>query len=140
MYGISRGGMNTYQISRLSDEIKAIAVVGAPVNPRIDFKSRPEMYTNVYLPLVGDSITHKADYDYRSPLLWAGEVNEPILIMHGDEDWRVTSVNAELMHQELIKFGKTAELMMIQGGNHSLSSHTQMRNDTIIGWFDKYLK
>ena len=138
--GWSRGGLNTYQISRLTDDIKAIAVIGAPTDPRLDFGTRPEMYTKVYLPLVGDSITHVKEYDYRSPLKWADEINEPVLILHGSEDWRVTPQNAERIIEKFKENGTELEYHIIEGGNHSLSSHSDFCTRTIITWFNKYLK
>lgn len=140
MFGISRGGMNTYQISRLTDEIKAIAVIGAPVDPRIGFKSRPKMYTNVYSQLVGDTITNKEAYDYRSPIKWVDEINEPVLLMHGIEDWRVKLINAQLMEKELIRLKKDHKAIFFEDGNHGLTSHTQLRNDALLDWFNTYLK
>ncbi len=140
VYGISRGGLNTYQISRLSDDIAAIAVVGAPTDPRLDFAARPEMYTQVFKELVGDTLTNKAAYDYRSPLLWADEINEPTLILHGADDWRVTPQNAKLMIEKFTALNKEFDYQIIEGGDHGLNTHRALRNEKVIGWFDKYLK
>lgn len=138
VYGISRGGLNTYQVSRLTDDIDAIAVIGAPTDPRLDFDTRPDMYTGVFSQLVGDT-TDKAAYDYRSPRLWAEEINEPALILHGSDDWRVKRINADLIIEQMHKFGNEFEHLIVQGGDHSLQSHEQWRNDTIVNWFNKYL-
>lgn len=140
VYGISRGGMNTYQISRITDKIKCIAVVGAPVDPRIDFDTRPEMYSKVFFPLVGDTIKKKVEYDNRSPIKWVNEINEPTLILHGMEDSRVTPKNAQLMIAAMEKNGNIFEYKLFENGNHSLSSHTGERNKMVIEWFDKHLK
>ncbi len=140
VYGISRGGLNAYQISRLTDEIDAIAVVGAPTNPRLDFDTRPEMYEKVYKVLVGDTINHKTEYDYRSPLIWAEEINEPTLILHGENDWRVKPINAELMIEKMKSLGKEFEYEIVENGDHGLNTHRKIRNEKVIDWFDKYLK
>lgn len=140
VYGISRGGLNAYQISRLSDDIHAIAVVGAPTNPRLDFDTRPEMYHRVFKELVGDTISQKSAYDYRSPLLWADEINEPLLLLHGADDWRVKPINAELMIAKMKDRGKDFEYEIVEGGDHGLNTHRLLRNNRIIAWFDKYLK
>ena len=139
-YGISRGGMNTYQLSRLTDQIKAIAVVGAPVDPRIDFGSRPEMYEKVYYPLVGDTLANKEAYDYRSPIKWVDKINEPTLILHGLDDWRVTPKNAELMIAEMKRLNKKFDYELFEGGDHGLSTHFKQRNLKVIDWFNRYLK
>jgi len=139
-YGISRGGMNTYQLSKRTDRIKCIAVVGAPVDPRIDFDTRPEMYTKVYLPLVGDTILQRTEYDERSPIKWVNEINEPTLLLHGLDDVRVTPTNAEQMIHAVTLNGHEFEYKLFEDGNHSLSSHIGERNQLIIDWFKKYLK
>ncbi len=139
-YGISRGGMNTYQLSRATDSIKCIAVVGAPIDPRLDFNSRPDMYTKVFYPLVGDTIKRKSEYDRRSPIKWVSEINEPALILHGLDDWRVTPQNAEMMISKMKELGNTFEYKLFEDGDHSLSSHVGERNELVINWFDKHLK
>lgn len=140
VYGISRGGQNTYQLSRTTDKIKCIAVVGAPVDPRIDFKNRPEVYEKVFYPLVGDTIEKKHEYDKRSAIKWVNEINEPTLILHGKDDVNVSLKNAELMIAEMEKNGNEFEYKLFDGGNHSLSSHIGERNEMVIDWFDRHLK
>lgn len=140
VYGISRGGLNAYQISRLTDDIDAIAVVGAPTNPRLDFDTRPEMYDNVLRELVGDTIEFKNEYDYRSPLVWADEINEPVLILHGKDDWRVKPINAELMIEKMKLLNKEIEYEIIDNGDHGLNTHRELRNDKVVNWFNKHLK
>ncbi|MGB5418248.1 alpha/beta hydrolase family protein, partial [Algibacter sp.] len=51
--GYSRGGMNAYQISKLTDNINSVAAVGAPTNKFESIKFRENMYHNVYKPLFG---------------------------------------------------------------------------------------
>jgi len=140
VYGISRGGLNAYQISRLTNDISAVVVVGAPVDPRIDFQFRPEMYFKVLKPLVGDTVTHKEAYDYRSPILWADEINEPVLILHGDDDDKVRLINAQLMINKLTELNKDFEFEIVGGGDHGLNTHREIRNKKVLGWFDRHLK
>jgi len=140
VYGISRGGLNAYQISRLTDEIKAIAVVGAPTDPRFDFDTRPEMYEKVLKELVGDSINFKKEYDYRSPIKWVNKINEPTLILHGSDDWRVKPLNAELMIEEMKRLNKEFDFKIVENGDHGLNTHSNFRNEKVINWFKKYLK
>ena len=140
VFGISRGGLNAYQISRLSDDIDAIAVVGAPTNPRLDFDTRPEMYNKVLKEIIGDSIKFKSEYDYRSPLIWAEEINEPTLILHGKDDWRVKPINAELMIDKMKSLNKEIDYQIIENGDHGLNTHKKIRNKKVINWFNKHLK
>ena len=140
VFGISRGGLNAYQISRLTDEIKAIAVVGAPTDLRLDFDTRPEMYEKVLKELIGDTINFKKEYDYRSPIKWVNEINEPTLILHGSYDWRVKPINAELMIKEMKRLNKEFDFQIVENGDHGLNTHRNIRNEKVINWFRKYLK
>ena len=142
VYGVSRGGLNTYQISRLTDDIEAIAVVGAPVNPRLSHDYRPEMYHRVHLPLIGDTLKYKVQYNYRSPILWADEINEPTLILHGSADERVrVERSAELMVAKFNDLKKSDfEYKIFDNGNHGLSNYSTERDNLIVDWFSKYLK
>ncbi|QXP71540.1 S9 family peptidase [Polaribacter sp. R2A056_3_33] len=140
VFGISRGGLNAYQISRLTDEIKAIAVVGAPTDLRLDFDTRPEMYEKVLKELIGDTINFKKEYDYRSPIKWVNEINEPTLILHGSDDWRVKPINAELMIKEMKRLNKEFDFQIVENGDHGLNTHRNIRNEKVINWFRKYLK
>jgi len=88
IHGVSRGGSNAYQISRMSDDIRSISVIGTSVDIRDSHLYRPKKYTMVNLPLIGDTIQFKDEYDKRSPILWVDELNEPLLILHGTADWR----------------------------------------------------
>lgn len=137
--GISRGGLNTYQISRLTDDINAIVVIGAPTDLRLDFDTRPDMYNNLLKELVGDTIQSKDKYDYRSPLKWVEEINEPTLILHGSEDSRVKPLNAELMIEKMKALEKEFDYLIIEDGDHTLLSHRKLRNEKIVSWFKKYL-
>lgn len=142
VYGVSRGGLNTYQISRLTDDIAATVVVGAPVDPRLSHSYRPQMYHKVHLQLIGDTLKHKEKYDYRSPILWASEINEPIFIMHGSADNKVRlDKSAQLMKNEFDKIGKRDfKYKVYDGGNHSLSSHAEERDADAVAWFNEYLR
>lgn len=140
VYGFSRGGLNTYQLLRMTDEIDAAAVIGGPTNPRLDFDTRPEMYTEVYLPLIGDTVTQKQAYDDRSPLLWADEINTPVLILHGEDDWRVKKINAELMIARMTELDKEFEAEIVPDGDHGLRTHMEWRDERVLKWFDKHLK
>jgi dipeptidyl aminopeptidase/acylaminoacyl peptidase len=140
VFGISRGGLNAYQISRLTDEIKAIAVIGASTDPRLDFDTRSEMYENVLKEMIGDTINFKKEYDYRSPIKWVNEINEPTLILHGSDDGRVKPINAELMIEEMKRLNKEFDFQIVENGDHGLNTHRKIKNEKVINWFKKYLE
>lgn len=140
IHGVSRGGRNAYQISRISDNIRSVSVIGTSVDIRDSHSYRPEKYTKVILPLIGDTIKFRHEYDKRSPILWVDELNEPILILHGTDD---KSSKVELVKRiipELEKHGKQFEHHFIDGGSHGLDSHRELRDSLIVNWHKRFLK
>lgn len=140
IHGVSRGGRSAYQISRLSDEISSVSVIGTSVDIRDSHSYRPEKYTRVNLPLIGDTINFKHEYDKRSPILWVDELNEPLLILHGTDDWRSKVEKVKRIIPELEKHNKEFEYHFIEGGSHALGSHRELRDSLIVQWHKKYLK
>ncbi len=139
MYGLSRGGVNAYQVSRVSDDIKAFAVVGSSIDLRIDFSLRPKLYKSVYRKLLGDSVKNRAAYEARSPRYWVDEINEPFLILHGDADKIVPVKNASIMANTMKANGQPHKLKIFKKGDHNLSNFLNERNALILDWFAKYL-
>ncbi|MBU2938041.1 prolyl oligopeptidase family serine peptidase [Lacinutrix sp. C3R15] len=141
VFGISRGGMNTYQVSKLSDDINSIAIVGSPTNILSLSKFRPKMYTKVMQPLIGDSLTKRKEYEARSAIFWHNKLNEPTLILHGTDDSRVQEEEArKLVDSFTMSNKKDFQFKVFEGGNHSLSNFEEERNELIFNWFKKNKK
>lgn len=139
--GYSRGGMNAYQISKLTDDIKSVAVVGAPTNKFRAIKFRESMYNHVYKPLFGDTIRNKKAYFSRSAVYWHKEINEPVLVLHGTDDNRVQIEEAkELIDSFIISGKKDFDYKFFQSGDHSLSNFAHERDSLIINWFKTHSK
>jgi dipeptidyl aminopeptidase/acylaminoacyl peptidase len=137
--GYSRGGMMAYLMSKHTDKIKAIAVVGAPTDVFQTCRERPEMYREVLLPLVGDSIHHKKDFMDRSPLYWAGAINEPTLLLHGTADVKVDVEQAKQLIAAMEGNGQKFCYKLFEGGNHPLENFRDQRDAIIMAWFDMHL-
>lgn len=139
--GYSRGGMNAYQVSKFSDDINSIAVVGAPTNLFKGAKFRPKMYSKVFKPLIGDTVNNKKEYIKRSASFWVDRINEPTLILHGTDDTRVAVEEAQQMIDSLKKSNKKDfQYKIFEGGNHTLSNFKKERNSLILNWFKTHLK
>lgn len=137
--GYSRGGLMAYLMSNHTDKIKALAVVGAPTDVFQTCQERPEMYHEVLLPLVGDSIGNRMDYIDRSPVYWAKAVNEPVLILHGSADTKVNIKQAEMMITVLRNNEQTFCYKLFDNGTHSLENFREQRDSIILDWFNKHL-
>ena len=139
--GYSRGGMNTYQLSKLTDDINSVAVVGAPTNLFEVAKFRPRLYRKVFEPLVGDSIKFKDEYKKRSSLYWFNKINEPLLILHGTDDVAVAVEEPQKLIDSLTVSNKEDfKYKIFEGGNHGLSNFKQQRDSLIINWFKTHNK
>ena len=81
-------------------------------------------------------------YAIASPINRAGNVETPLLIVHGDQDVRGGMSQAEIFFSALARQGKTARFLHVGGESHSLAqSPANIRAifAETLAWFDKYL-
>lgn len=79
--------------------------------------------------------------DISNPLLYISDNTPPIMMIHGTDDQVVPFNQSELFYDELIRQGKSAELVAIEGANHADQHFFQKEVlDLIQGFFDKHLK
>ena len=64
----------------------------------------------------------------------------PILLLHGNADWRVKSENSLKLAMEFEKFRIPYKLVIFEGGDHGINEHKTEADQQVIDWFDKYLK
>ncbi|MBY0114862.1 S9 family peptidase [Paenibacillus xylanexedens] len=79
-----------------------------------------------------------------SPLAYVGNVNTPLLILHGEQDLRCPIEQAEQLFIALKRRKQTTRLVRFPGANHELSRgghpHLRVRRlEHIAGWFNEYL-
>ena len=84
------------------------------------------------------------DWIERSPVTYASRITTPLMIVHGEEDWRTPIGQGEAMFRALKQQRKTAVMIRFPGENHELSrsgvpSRRVQRLHHIHSWFDKYL-
>ena len=92
MYGWSRGGMMTYIALTKTEKIKAVVVGGAVADNFSSIKDRPELETSVLSELIPNySENNDVELKKRSAIKWVDKFPEdvPILMLHGNSDWRV---------------------------------------------------
>ncbi len=141
MYGWSRGGMMTYLTLPRTDKIKAAVVGGAPADKTVI--DRPSMEQHVYAELIPNYWENKEEeLKKRSAVFWADKFpkNVPILMLHGNADWRVKPENSLKLAMEFEKHRIPYRLVMYEGGDHGIKEHREEVEEEILAWFDKYLK
>ena len=143
MYGWSRGGLMTYIALTKTKKIKAAVVGGAVSDAFSSIKDRPIMETGVLSKLIPNYNDNKiAELEKRSAIKWANKFskNVPILMLHGNSDWRVKSEQSLHLALEFEKNRIPYRLVIFEGGDHGISEHKKEVNDQVMKWFNKYLK
>lgn len=143
MYGWSRGGMMTYIALTQTEKIKAAVVGGAVSDNFQTIADRPEMEKGVLAELIPDYDKNKqAELEKRSAVKWVDRFPKdvPILMLHGNADWRVKPEQSLNMALQFEKYRIPYRLVMFEGGDHGISEFKNEVNDLVLHWFDRYLK
>ncbi len=79
----------------------------------------------------------------RSPLYRADRITTPLLLVHGTADVNVPPDESQQLYTALRTQGKTAELVLVPGGEHMLWDPLSRRVghlDLIVRWLDRFLR
>ena len=83
-------------------------------------------------------------YQTHSPLTYVADIHAPLLILHGEEDYRCSVAEADQLFGALRKLKRTVELVRYPGGSHAFTntgrpSHRLDAMQRLIEWFQRYL-
>ncbi|MBV8365606.1 MAG: S9 family peptidase [Candidatus Eremiobacteraeota bacterium] len=83
-------------------------------------------------------------YRRNSPLTYANEITTPLLLIHGERDFRCPIEQAEQLFSALYQQNKKVEFMRFTEADHGLSRtgpprQRAARLHAILDWFDRYL-
>jgi dipeptidyl-peptidase-4 len=136
IFGWSYGGYMT--LTALFNAPDAFAA-GVSVAPVADWRLYDSIYTERYMKQPDEN---KGGYDASSPLLHAKNLEDPLLLMHGDADDNVHMQNSMALIRELVAAGKDFDMMLYPQKEHGISgsdarSHLY-RKMTIF--FERHLK
>ena len=119
MAGASRGGLMTYIALRKDSRIRAAAVWAAVANSFDFYNERLSVQSVLSLLIGGTPDEFPEEYERRSPTLWANEINTPILIGHGTNDWIVPYSHSINMATALERYGNPHKLILYPGISHA---------------------
>lgn len=140
MLGESRGGMMTYIALREKFPVKAAVTIGAITDMETFLKDNPgaeQLLTQINPDYKTSKSQQLAE---RSAVDWADKINIPVLVMNGQADPQVKPYHALMLANKLQEFGKTYQLIILEGGNHILSGkYTEERDRQVLAWFEKYM-
>jgi len=137
MFGSSRGGMQTFLVLKESEKIKAVAVIASPTDLFKGLVNRPEM-ENVFNSRIPNYEKNKSEeLRRRSVIKWVDELpkNVPILLLHGDNDERVSVDHSVELAKELDKHKIPHKLVLYTGDDHGLFKNKSAAQEEIVNWF-----
>ena len=141
LLGWSRGGMMAFLALKNQMPVNAAAVGGALVNLVSESKKRPLLVADVWRELIpGFDQGPEEKMRERSMVEWADRIGVPVLILQGGADWRSSPSEALLAAQKLQEAGKTYELIIYAGDDHSISMNKADSDRRIVEWFRKHMK
>jgi dipeptidyl aminopeptidase/acylaminoacyl peptidase len=140
MLGESRGGMMTLQAIRDRYPLRAAATIGAFTDLTAYVASSPAI-ASMAAQIWPGYATRSAEIDARrSAVTFAEQLDVPLLLLHGGNDQSVPPAQALALATRLQALGKTYQLIVRAGANHSMSQWRRERDAAIVEWFRKYRK
>lgn len=143
MYGWSRGGMMTYLALAKSDRIKAAVVGGAVSDKFASIEDRP-VFDTLVLPEVIPNYKENRNEELwkRSAIKWVDKFPEdvPILLLHGNSDWRVKVEQSLNLALEFEKYRIPYRLIVFEGADHGIREFREEVDEQVKNWFERFLK
>lgn len=140
LYGISRGGIMSYLTARQRDDIRAMAITGAPTDLVTELPRLPEMEL-IFRSLIPNYDQNKQQaLQQRSVLYWAEELpaNLPILLMYGGEDQRVHPDNSKRLATKLTELKRPVKLIEFTDADHLLTDYKEQERQAMLHWFRQH--
>ncbi|MDR6726255.1 dipeptidyl aminopeptidase/acylaminoacyl peptidase [Paenibacillus amylolyticus] len=143
--GGSYGGVMTNWIVAHNHRFKA-AVTQRCISNWLSMYGTSDIGISYVEGVIGGNPAHNAEWLWsRSPLAYAHQIETPLLIMHGEQDYRTPIAQAEELYTTLKRYGKTTKLIRYPGSNHSLLKigKPSLRVDSfeqVNRWFNQYLQ
>jgi dienelactone hydrolase len=135
MWGYSRGALMTLQAMRQGVPIRAAVVVGAPTDTDAATRNNPGL-VQFFRDTWPDYDKRKEEHaTNRSPVVWANQLNAPLLILNGGADIAVRPTQAIALALKLEELQKPYGLVVYAGDDHEISANREDRLRKTIDWF-----
>ena len=144
IHGSSYGGYMASWAVGHTERFKA-AVIAAPVTYLPSFYGTSDIGVLFSETQFGGRMSDElAWYIRHSPLTYAGNVSTPVLLMHGEDDMRVSIEQSEQYFIALMRAGKTVEFVRLPKTSHGIfrAKNPAIRREyfqRMLDWFDKWL-
>ncbi len=136
MLGESRGGMMTLMLMKAGFPLQAAAVYGATTDFGLYMEGNERVQALAYKVWPDYESNKESIYRKRSAVEWADQIDAPLLIMAGSADRTIDPHHSLNLASRLNEYGKEYQLIILNGGNHSLNGKDEERRDKEISdWF-----
>lgn len=138
--GWSYGGFMTAWAVTQTNRFR-VAILGAGITDWSSFHSESKLSDWDRHFLGADMLDHPEVYRERSPLTYAGKVNTPTLILHGEKDTACPVNQAHAFYRALMDRGVAVEAVIYPREGHGVRSRPHMLDieERIVHWLEKYL-
>lgn len=141
--GGSAGGIAAAYAVGLTNRFNA-AVAAKPVINWVSKVLTADSYIGqIATQFPGPPWEHLDHYWERSPLSLVGNVETPVMLITGEEDYRTPISETEQFYQALQWRGVPSVMVRIPGTNHGIASRPSLLNAKTaytLAWFEKYRK
>lgn len=135
LIGVSRGGMMVFRAIAEGAPVRAAAVVGGAADLHANAQGRPQMAA-IYSELMPDHAAEAANrFCRRSAVCWPEKITVPVLLLHGEADWRVDVADARRLAEGLKTAGRPHDLVVYPGDDHPLNANMADAWDRALNLF-----
>jgi dipeptidyl aminopeptidase/acylaminoacyl peptidase len=143
VYGASYGGFMTNLALARTDRFAA-GVSSATISALQTFSNITDHWESVDWDSGGPSWEIPEYYSTHSPLTYVADITAPLLILHGEVDYRCSVTEADQLFGALRKLKRTVELVRYPGASHAFAhtgrpSHRLDAAQRVIDWFVRYV-
>jgi len=143
VYGSSYGGFMTNLALARTDRFAA-GVSGATISGLYTWSNVTDHWESVDWDSGGASWEIPEYYATHSPMTYVADITAPLLILHGEADYRCSVAEADQLFGALRKLRRTVELVRYPGASHAFAhsgppSHRLDAARRVVDWFVHYL-
>ncbi len=119
LFGESRGSIMVYEVLRIDGSICAAAVTGSVPDLKAAYEIRDQSMEKMLRYRVGGTPEEvPLEYEKRSAIYWAEEINTPMLIFHTQDDNRAPIEPVDTFVKKLKSLGKDVTYVRFETGGH----------------------
>ncbi len=131
--GVSRGGMMSYMTARQDERVKGIIAISAVSDLFQAYDDRDDMKTILNNYIGGSPDDLPDEYEKRSAICWANELQVPVLIIHSKQDKQVSFSQAEGLYNKIKSTNPNCTLITYDDNTHGLHAKD---SEEISSWID----